>query len=67
MGRWILGLLAGLLIGLACVMLSKTDNVEMGLLDAFILVNLHDGLSDWGLEQMDQLLDDAAYDMVPMG
>lgn len=62
MGRWLLGLLAGLLIGLAFVMLSKTDNVEVKLLDAMILVNEHDGLSDWGLEQMDQLLDAAGYD-----
>ena len=25
--------------------------------DAFIIVNEHNGLSDWGLEQLDQLLD----------
>lgn len=26
-------------------------------LDAFIIVNEHNGLSDWGLEQLEQLLD----------
>lgn len=45
-----------LFIGLTYFCL-QTDNQKPRLLDAFILVNLHDGLSDWGLEQMDLLLD----------
>jgi len=55
MGRWIL---CCFVIGLA-IGLYTTDNQERKLLDALILVNEHDGLSDWGLEQMEELLDQA--------
>lgn len=49
--------LANIFVFVQLTNLLKTDNPGRKLLDALILVNEHDGLSDWGLEQMDLLLD----------
>lgn len=58
----ILALVIGAIIWTMCnYSYGGTDNSGQELLDAMILVNEHDGLSDWGLEQMESLLDDAGY------
>ena len=69
MRRFVIVLLTWIFIGLAALALGlKADNSkpDTELLDAMILVNEHNGLSDWGLEQMDLLLDAAGYDRVFM-
>ncbi len=60
--RYFLFGLANIFVFVQLTNLLKTYNPEPELLGAMILVNDHDGLSDWGLEQLDQLLDDAGYE-----
>lgn len=66
MRRCMIGPIVLMIIGLVIVAIAmlqlRTDNPEQELLDATILVNEHDGLSDYGLEQLDLLLDQAGYE-----
>ncbi len=45
-------------LGMLGVIISHVrESQKPKLLDAFLMVNEHHGLSDWGLEQLDAILD----------